>query len=343
MATDIATAMAQALASQQQQQSDEPKPVGTITIRREQIVDMEPIQIRESLRPKVVADYVEAYQGEAKDSMPPLKVWRLHDHDLGDNYAVTVGFHRLAALDHIHTTDGWLHDYEIVVELYQGTLNQAMLQAASDNATHGERLSREERHAAIVRYLQLSEKSYSEIARIFAVQPSTVSRIAKEIGKHYSQKLNAASQTTDDGAKPGQKLVTRGGTTYWQNSPPGRRAEAAAPASEAPAGAPAADAAPTAPPLGPGSYVAAGSSSSGSHVSMAPTPQVLPIAAPDLTIDEACQRTKAMLEVLNWYYSLTHDMAVTNQARTALVPLLRDLEAKLREQHAAMGDQDHEQ
>ena len=343
MATDIVTAFAAALAAQN---LGEPQPTGTMTVRRSEITILDPVQIREKLNPTRIDDYEEKYR--AGVSMPKVKAARITDHDLG-KLLIFDGAHRTAAQDRIYTVDGVLQDYELTIELYVITLNEAMLLAGSVNVLNGEPLTQEERNAAIVRYLRLSKLSHSEIARRMGVHPSTVGRIAEKYlakpaapaAAPTAETETAADEQADQDPLKGGKIVTRGGTTYIQRPPSGRPKGSAKPPAAA---APAAEEKPaekpaepqsSPPPLGPGKYTAAGGSTEPLTMTGA-APHVTATSAPSMTVEEATVNTQKMIETLDWYASVDHDPAIMAAARAALTPLLRDLQARL---HAHAGEQ----
>ena len=121
----------------------------------------------------------------------------------GKNYWLADGFHRVAAFlesfpDHKRT---------IPVEVRAGTRRDAVLHAAGANAQHGLRRTNQDKRRAVETLLRDEEwAAWSDgtIAKACAVSDRFVSSIRKELSPNGSEMI--------------QRLVTRNGTTYTQNT-----------------------------------------------------------------------------------------------------------------------------
>jgi hypothetical protein len=121
------------------------------------------IQLRaRGLDRDTVDDYAAALEQGA--TFPPVVVFQE-----GDTLWLAGGFHRHAA----HRARGLL---EMEAEVRSGTRTEAMICAATDNATHGRPMNRWEKREAGERLLKLTGWTDSEIARRLAVSHQTVGR-----------------------------------------------------------------------------------------------------------------------------------------------------------------------
>ncbi|MBU1751251.1 MAG: ParB N-terminal domain-containing protein [Chloroflexi bacterium] len=147
------------------------------------------IQLRaRGLDPATVEDYAAALEHGAV--FPPVVVFQE-----GGTLWLAGGFHRHAA----HRAVGRA---EIEAEVQPGTHQEAMIYAATDNATHGRSMSRWEKQEAGERLIRLTDWSDREIARRLTVGNKTVSR--------WRQALSVSNDTDSQAAR----TVTRSGTTY---------------------------------------------------------------------------------------------------------------------------------
>ena len=125
-------------------------------------------------------------------------------HD-GKDYWLADGFHRVAA---------FLESFPdpkrtVPVEVRAGTRRDAVLHAAGANANHGLRRTNQDKRRAVETLLRDEEWrqwSLREIARTCAVSEGFVHKISQELSVHGEQ------------IKPVERTVTRGGTTYTQNT-----------------------------------------------------------------------------------------------------------------------------
>jgi hypothetical protein len=118
----------------------------------------------------------------------------------GSDYWLGDGFHRLAA----RSEAGFL---DIQADVRKGTQSDAQWFSLSANRTHGLRRTNEDKRRAIVAALshpngkKLSDR---QLAEHCGVGHAFVAKIRSELSVHGGQKTN--------------RLVTRGGTTYEQNT-----------------------------------------------------------------------------------------------------------------------------
>ncbi|MBU0494365.1 MAG: helix-turn-helix domain-containing protein [Chloroflexi bacterium] len=151
------------------------------------------IQLRaRGLAPAMVEDYAAALEHGAV--FPPVVVFQE-----GGTLWLAGGFHRHAA----HRAVGRA---EIEAEVQPGTRQEAMIYAATDNATHGRPMSRWEKREAGERLIRLTEWSDREIARRLAVSHQTVC--------NWRERLSVKNLTDASSSR----TVTRRGTTYTMNT-----------------------------------------------------------------------------------------------------------------------------
>ncbi len=116
-------------------------------------------QPRKELNPEVIQEYAEAYRNGV--ALPPVRAfWD------GESYWLVDGFHRVKALRRNHLTPAR-------VEVFAGTLNEAIWFAAGANRGHGLRRTNEDKKNAVV--------MATAIAATMAPQPSS-RQIAEHVG-----------------------------------------------------------------------------------------------------------------------------------------------------------------
>ena len=129
------------------------------------------------------------------DQFPPVVVYfDGADHWLAD------GFHRVAAATQAKSL-------KISVDIRKGTKRDAVLHSVGANADHGYRRTNEDKRRAVERMLkdkEWSKLSDREIGRHCRVSNVTVSTLRKSICKSLTDST--------------ERTVTRGGTTYTQNT-----------------------------------------------------------------------------------------------------------------------------
>ena len=128
-------------------------------------------QPREYINQDVVSEYADSMLED--DNFPPVVVF-----NDGANYWLADGFHRY----HANKKAGFL---DLNCDVRSGTLREAVLFSLSANARHGLRRTNEDKRRAVVVMLkdvEWSEWSDSEIARHCEVSHVTVGRIRKSLG-----------------------------------------------------------------------------------------------------------------------------------------------------------------
>lgn len=165
-------------------------------------------QPRAEINETTVAEYAEAMEGDAE--FPPVVVF----HD-GAEYWLADGFHRYHAMKRAGLTS-------CRPEVKSGTRRDAILYSVGANQAHGLRRSNADKRKAVFTLLNDFEwvsLSDSEIAKACGVDQSWVSRLRRD---------EVLSQDEPKIERPAIREVTRGGTTYQQDTTNiGRRAETA--------------------------------------------------------------------------------------------------------------------
>jgi len=137
-----------------------------------------------------VRQYVAALASGAE--FPPIVIY-----EAGGCHYLADGFHRVAAYRFCGMA-------EVEAEIRQGTKRDAMVHAATANATNGKPMSQKEKQQAGKRLLKLTDWSDHEIARQLAVTRPTVGNWRKSLS---SKNLPDSPRT-----------VTRAGTTYQMDT-----------------------------------------------------------------------------------------------------------------------------
>jgi protein gp37 len=152
-------------------------------------------QSRAQIDQATVESYASDMEGGA--AFPPVTVF----HD-GETYWLADGFHRVrAAL--------YLGVYEIEAEIKQGDKRAAILHSLGANSQHGLRRTNADKRRSVMVMLEDEEwrqKSDREIARCCCVSHDFVNRTRK------------ADLSSNDRCEPPTRTVTRGGTTYQQDT-----------------------------------------------------------------------------------------------------------------------------
>ncbi|WAJ27564.1 ParB N-terminal domain-containing protein [Antarcticirhabdus aurantiaca] len=149
-------------------------------------------QSRVGLDEQVVADYAAAIRDGA--DFPPVVLF----FD-GTTYRLADGFHRFHAYRHAGAV-------EIEAEVRQGTTRDAILFSVGANASHGLRRSNDDKRKAVLTLLRDAEWSAwsdREIARRVGVSNNFVSSLRPSV---------------IEGQIDAKRTVTRGGTTYQQDT-----------------------------------------------------------------------------------------------------------------------------
>jgi len=168
-------------------------------------------QLRAKIDDATVAEYREAWANEAK--FPPLIVY----HD-GADYWLAGGFHRYHGAKAACVPT-------VPCEVRKGTLRDAVLFAAGDNATNGLRRTNEDKHKAIKTLLDDAEwgkRSDNWIAEQCAVSDGLVAKVRAQLPK---LEVEDAKRTGKDGkarstpkkkpdAEPAEKKTPPGGTSF---------------------------------------------------------------------------------------------------------------------------------
>lgn len=155
-------------------------------------------QLRTKAKSNTIADYADAMRKGA-EFLPVLVVYD------GQHYWLVDGFHRVAAAKQAGKI-------EVLAEIYEGTLRDALLHAVKANATNGLPRSNADKRAAVKVLLQDEEWgqwSDGEIARRCAVSDRFVSKVRKKLSPNGSEL----------GAK---RKVKRGGKTFKMRPPSGK-------------------------------------------------------------------------------------------------------------------------
>jgi hypothetical protein len=147
-------------------------------------------QSRAAVNEQTVTDYCEALQNGA--TFPPVIIFKD-----GNDFWLADGFHRLLA----HSRAGKTTIYE---DIRLGTKRDAILFSVGANHEHGLRRTNADKRSAVM--LLLSDgvwQSWSDtaIAKQCHVTQQFISKVRAELGE-----------------KPTEKIVTRGNTTYTQNT-----------------------------------------------------------------------------------------------------------------------------
>jgi len=151
-------------------------------------------QSRLCLNPQVVEEYAALMKYGVE--FPAIRTW----FD-GRAYWLTDGFHRLAATEKLHRN-------EILGEVLQGTLLDALWDSCAANTTHGLRRSPEDTEEIIKRALAHKNGvvlSNNQVARHLGVPEATLRRWRKRL----------SSPDDED-----SRLAVRGGSTYFINTGP---------------------------------------------------------------------------------------------------------------------------
>jgi hypothetical protein len=139
----------------------------------------------------VVDEYADAIDAGA--FFPPLKA--VHD---GKTYWLYSGFHRHAAYRKAGVTD-------VEVEVVDGTQKDAQWLSLAENQSHGLRRTNADKKRAVTAALKSRPKAPDrEIAEHVGVDNKTVAKVRHELSEEIPQMR--------------ERTVTRGGTTYTQNT-----------------------------------------------------------------------------------------------------------------------------
>lgn len=150
-------------------------------------------QSRASIDRGVVSDYAEAIEGGA--TFPPIVVF----FD-GSAYWLADGFHRYEAYSAARV-------YDVPADVRQGTQRDAILFSVGANSSHGVRRTNDDKRRAVLTLLNDPEWSKWPQAKISAqcgVSREYVSRVSKDASCDRSQDST--------------RTVTRGGSTYEQDT-----------------------------------------------------------------------------------------------------------------------------
>lgn len=123
------------------------------------------VTFRDSLDEETVKRYEETI-----DALPAIKLVEVEGKLL-----LADGFHRLQALKNLERTDA-------IADVVVGDRTTAIIISAVDNTKHGRPMSREERNRAII-YMVEQGWTNQDVARVFAISPTLVSKIAVDAGE----------------------------------------------------------------------------------------------------------------------------------------------------------------
>lgn len=132
------------------------------------------LQPRDALDPEAIADYTRVFK-TCKDKESPFPPWRVYLID-GKHY-LTRGFHRVVAAKAANRTT---HSCEV----FKGTRQEALIDAASSNADNGVRRTNKDKRRAVLMLLTSSdapEWSNRFIAKMTHTTHELVNRVAKEL------------------------------------------------------------------------------------------------------------------------------------------------------------------
>jgi ParB-like chromosome segregation protein Spo0J len=162
----------------------------------------------------VLKDYADMLAADQSFDLPPVVVF--HEVLAGgeEKYWLADGFHRLCACRIPHNGRYQLLREDIPIRVIEGTFRDALRYSLSANATHGLRRTNADIERAVVTALkddEWSQWSDHEIARLCAVNQSTVSRYRAKL----MQSISAAPATNGQAARTGavRTYRTRGGKT----------------------------------------------------------------------------------------------------------------------------------
>jgi hypothetical protein len=142
-------------------------------------------QMRAELHEQTVVEYMEEMAPVGWSKFPPVIVY----HD-GESYWLADGFHRVEAFRRV-TAELGLQDTKIPAEVRAGTRRDAILYAASANATHGLRRTNADKRRAVETLLQDEEwRQWSdrEIARRCHVSHNFVKEVRRSLSSDYSER-----------------------------------------------------------------------------------------------------------------------------------------------------------
>jgi hypothetical protein len=158
-------------------------------------------QMRAQLDDATVFEYTQAMvAADGWGTFPPVVAY----YD-GTDYWLGDGFHRVAAFRDAFTDTA----RKIPVDVRAGTRRDAILHAAGANANHGLRRTNADKRRAVETLLRDDEWQklpLREIARICVVSEGFVHKVSHEPSVHGEQ------------MRPVERIVTRAGTTYTQNT-----------------------------------------------------------------------------------------------------------------------------
>lgn len=151
-------------------------------------------QARATLRPEMIDEYADDMAKQLKVgplTFPPLKAF----HD-GENYWLSRGFHRYYAAEKAGIK-------EFDVQVVSGTLRDAILDAAGDNADHGIRRTQADKRKAIKILLQDSE--WCEKSNRWVAEAAKVSdHLVKEVREEIEAKAQADGKKTEEAKRTGR-------------------------------------------------------------------------------------------------------------------------------------------
>lgn len=156
------------------------------TIKIHDIVIDPAIQIRVRLNPDAVEHYADIF-----DSLPPIKIYNVNGKLL-----LVDGFTRLAAA-------GKLHRNVMRADVKTGTYKEALVEAFLANCRHGQPLTRDERHAGVLR---LSDQGWSRdrISKTLGIGVATVADHinARDVKTYIGDPTMLLTQATEIGRAP---------------------------------------------------------------------------------------------------------------------------------------------
>ena len=127
--------------------------IGTETMSVDKPEVLDDIQPRKRLIEEAISDYAEVYKTDPS-LMPALRVFKV-----GRREVLTRGFHRITAMRRAEVK-------EMTVERWQGTMEEAKLDALQDNRSHGIRYSRDDKKVIVHRLIADPKHKQTTIARL---------------------------------------------------------------------------------------------------------------------------------------------------------------------------------
>lgn len=181
----------------------------TIMLRCDQIEATDKTQVRTKLHNDVIDDYCDDIKAGA--IMPAIDVFCENG---AERWILADGFHRLYATIHAELE-------EILVEVHEGGMHEALMYALGANRDHGLRRGNADKRNAVRLALKdpaISQHTQAEIADICGVTRETVNRISRKqvldtndgVTESQAPEANSASNNRRTLPEPTQDEIERG-------------------------------------------------------------------------------------------------------------------------------------